>query len=74
VEENVANIKPVSNEEIFNFLIRIHRLIQKVRTFVFMTRSIASLQRYVQERSDSNEGGLILDVKVSFNLQHCFIL
>ncbi|CAF5041523.1 unnamed protein product, partial [Rotaria magnacalcarata] len=67
VEENVANIKPVSNEEIFNFLIRIHRLIQKVRTFVFMTRSIASLQRYVQERSDSNEGGLILDVKVRWN-------
>ncbi|CAF4922647.1 unnamed protein product, partial [Rotaria magnacalcarata] len=28
-----------------------------------MTRSISSLQRYVQERSDSNEGGLILDVK-----------
>jgi hypothetical protein len=39
-----------------------------------MTRSIASLQRYVQEQLGSNEGSLILDVQVSFNLQYCFIL
>ncbi|CAF3313544.1 unnamed protein product [Rotaria sp. Silwood2] len=34
IEDSSPNEKPISNEDIFNFLIRIHRLIQKVRTFV----------------------------------------
>ena len=66
-ELNILNEKPTSNEDVYRLLVRIHRLAQKVRAFVSMTRSISSIQRYVQERIDSNKGGFILDVQVRFN-------
>jgi hypothetical protein len=69
VEADVPCEKIISNEDVFNLLVRIHRLAQKVRAFVSMVRSIASLQRYVQERIDPTNGGFILDVKVNFNYE-----
>ncbi len=67
VEADVTREKTISNEDVFNLLVRIHRFVQKVRAFVTMVRSIASLQRYVQERIGPNNGGFILDVKVNFS-------
>ncbi|CAF1415689.1 unnamed protein product [Adineta steineri] len=59
--------EPVTNRDIFDLLIRIYRLILKVRDFVSMARTIASLQRYITERTDSGKGGFVLDVKVRWN-------
>ncbi|CAF2094555.1 unnamed protein product [Rotaria magnacalcarata] len=67
VEENVSSEKPITNEDIYNLLIRIHRLVQKVRTFVSIARLVGSIQRYVYERIGPNKGGFILDVKVRWN-------
>lgn len=64
---DIPKEKPTSNEDIYRLLVRIHRLIQKVRAFVSMTRSISSLQRYVQERIASNKSGFVLDVQVRLN-------
>ncbi len=71
---DVSIDKPASNQEVFNLLIRVHRLIHKVRAFVSMIRSIGPLQRYVCERLGPNEGSFILDVKVSFNHEFSFML
>ena len=71
---DVPGEKPISNGDIINLLILIHRLIQKVGTFVSITRPISSLQRYVHERMNSNQGSPVLDVKVRSNLQRCSVL
>ena len=48
----------------FNLLVRIHRLMDKVRSFTSMVRSIGALQRFVYERLGLKKGGFILDVRV----------
>jgi hypothetical protein len=67
VEEKTSNEKPIMNEDLFDLLLRIHHLIQKVHTFVSMTRLLAALQRYVHERIDPKKGGFILDSKVGLS-------
>lgn len=61
---DVPNEKPTSNEDVFNLLIRIRRLMHKVRSFASMVRTLGPLQRFVYEHSDPRKGGFILDVKV----------
>ncbi|CAF1397078.1 unnamed protein product [Rotaria sp. Silwood1] len=67
VEENIPSEKPILNEDIFDLLVRIHRLVQKARTFVTMTRLVGALQRYVHQRIDPKKGAFILDSKVRWN-------
>lgn len=74
MEEDDFNETPISNEDIFHFLVRVHRLVLKVRSLVSMIRSISSFQRYVEERLNSNQGGFILDVKVNIYLRDLFLL
>ena len=57
----------------------IHRLIQKVCSFVSISCLVDSLQRYTQEKIGRDRGGLLLDVKPSihekiFLFLHCFSL
>ena len=65
---NISSDKPANNEDIFNLLVRIHRLMDKVRSFTSMVRSIGALQRFVYEGLGLNKGGFILDVRVRLTL------
>ncbi|CAM2723479.1 unnamed protein product [Rotaria socialis] len=71
-DANVPSEKPMNHEDVFNLLIKIHRLIHKVRSFVSMVRSINPLQRFIYERLGPNKGGFILDVKVAAFLDPLF--
>ncbi|CAF3339940.1 unnamed protein product [Rotaria socialis] len=71
-DANVPSEKPMNHEDVFNLLIKIHRLIHKVRSFVSMVRSINPLQRFIYERLGTNKGGFILDVKVAAFLDPLF--
>lgn len=62
--------KPRCNEELYRFLARVHRLVSKVRVFASMARQVSAIQRHVQYKLSSNQGGFILDVRVSFNFEH----
>ncbi|CAF2789011.1 unnamed protein product [Rotaria sp. Silwood2] len=67
VEPDVSTEQPSSNEDVFNLLVRINRLVRKVRAFVSMTRLVAPLQHYIYEQIGPNKGGFILDVKIRWN-------
>lgn len=62
--------KPRRNEELYQFLVRVHRLVRKVRVFVSMARQVSAIQRHIHNKLGPNQGGFILDVRVSFNFQH----
>ncbi|CAF3752584.1 unnamed protein product [Rotaria sp. Silwood1] len=66
-ESDVSTEKSTSNEDVFNLLVRINRLVRKVRVFVSMTRLVAPLQHYIHEQIGPNKGGFILDVKIRWN-------
>lgn len=71
---NISSDKPANNEDVFNLLVRIHRLVHKVRSFASMIRSVGALQRFVYERLGPNKGGFVLDVKVRLTGSICSVL
>ena len=62
--------KPQRNKEIYQFLVRVHRLISNVRVFVSIVCQVSALQRHIRNQLDPSNGGFVLDVRVSFNVQH----
>ena len=58
--------KPQHDKEIYQFLVRVHRLSSNVRVFVSMVCQVSALQRHIHNKLGPSNGGFILDVRISF--------